>query len=382
MNLLFITEIAPFPTNGGEKLRCYGLLKLLSGLNLNVHAIVGKSDIDCSTDHDMDVIKFYPFDFTIIKSASRITRYYRLFSRNKEFITLISSILQQNKIDVAYIDYLYYGQYIDFFRKKNIPVIYGTHNAQAVLINQRPAVSFKNRISKYIDYLVNRFHESHYFRKADALIVVSDNDKEYHADFVSREKIYVIPNFLVETEYRSLSVKKENYVLMTANFYAFQNSFGLEWFIKEVWDAELWNKTRLILLGRGSQETFSKVKEKYDAPNVTVTGEVSDLKPYISKALVSIVPLLHGSGSRLKCLESMALKTQLLSTSKGAEGIDHDNSIVMADTPGDFKNELLKLIETKSDHTEKAYQAFMNKYSLEPNKRIFEDIIRNIVKTR
>jgi hypothetical protein len=282
----------------------------------------------------------------------------------------------------VYIDYLYYGQYIDFFRKKGIPVIYGTHNAQAVLINQRPAVSFRNRITKYVDYSVNRFHESHYFRKADALIVVSDHDKEYHADFVNRKKIYVIPNFLVEKEYLSLSAKKENYVLMTANFYAFQNTIGLEWFIKEVWDAELWNKTRLLLLGRGSQETLSKMKEKYDAPNVTAIGEVADLKPYISKALVSIVPLLHGSGSRLKCLESMALKTQLLSTTKGAEGIDHDNSIILADTSGDFKKELLKLIETKTDQTDKAYQAFMHQYSLEPNKVIFAQIVGHVVKTR
>lgn len=74
----------------------------------------------------------------------------------------------------------------------------------------------------------------------------------------------------------------------------------------------------------------------------------------------------------------MALKTQLLSTSKGAEGIDHNNSILIADSPADFKRELVKFLENKRDLAEKAYEAFMDKYSLKPNLIIFKTIIHDI----
>jgi hypothetical protein len=52
-NLLFLTEIDPFPPNGGEKLRSYGLLKLMSVLNLTLHAITGKTDTEGSGDKDL-----------------------------------------------------------------------------------------------------------------------------------------------------------------------------------------------------------------------------------------------------------------------------------------------------------------------------------------
>jgi polysaccharide biosynthesis protein PslH len=379
MNILFLTEISPFPPNGGEKLRSYGLLKLLSEPKMQVHAITGSSPDKTADSAGFNNVKFYTFDFDRIKSDKRITGYARLFYCNKELVDLINRILQQNRIDVAIIDYLFYGQYIRLFRTKGIPVIYGTHNAQARLIIQRPAQTFRTRITRFTDYLISRIHEYLYFRMADALIVVSENDKEYHAGFVNRNKITLIPNFLIESEYGSFAGKKENYVLMTANFNAHQNFYGLEWFVDKVWDKELWDRTQLILVGVGSDWAYSRLKETHDLKNIQAIGAVDDLKPFISKAMVSIVPLLHGSGSRLKCLESMALKTQLVSTAKGAEGIDHHNSIIIADTPGHFRAAILNIMNTKTDYTEIAYQAFLKSYSLMPNKKIISDLISKLL---
>jgi hypothetical protein len=382
MNILFLTEIAPFPTNGGEKLRSYGLLKLMSELNITVHAIIGDSGSTKTGENNLRGIQFYPFDFSKNKGKSRTKKYYHLFTPDKELILLINKILKNGNIDLAFIDYFFYGQYIDFFRNRNIPVIYGTHNAQAELIYQRPAVSFRNRITMRFDYWVNRLHESYYFRKAEALIVVSDKDKAYHAGFVNSKKIFVIPNFLVESEYLVSTAEKENYILMTANFRAYQNTAGLEWFVKEVWDEEIWSKTQLLLLGINSKEILSVLSNKYTVSNIKALGEIDDLKPFISRARLSIVPLLHGSGSRLKCLESMALKTQLLATSKGAEGIIHDDSILIADSPGEFKNKLLQVLISKANFTDKAYMAFLSRYSLPPNELIFTDIIRRITSNK
>ena len=352
---------------------------------ITVHAITGNSPENHADANDFKGFRFYPYEFLyeyeFYKAPSRIQWYLRLFKQEKKLLALINSILDQNQIDVAFIDYLFYGQYIDVFRKRNIPVIYGTHNAQAELLYLTPVVTLRERRSRFIQYIINKLHEFTFFRKADALIVVSENDKKYHQTFVRKKKIVIIPNFLDESAYAGTTVKKENYILMTANFSAFQNSCGLEWFIREVWDKALWDRTELLIVGTYSTEAFDNLKGKYNLTNIRAVGQVEDLKPYISKALVSIVPLLHGSGSRLKCLESMALKTQLISTTKGAEGIHHNHSIILADSPGDFKSALLNAIEGKIDTTEKAYQAFMEKYSLQPNKAIFTDIIHHICKT-
>jgi len=74
------------------------------------------------------------------------------------------------------------------------------------------------------------------------------------------------------------------------------------------------------------------------------------------------------------------LRTQLLSTSKGAEGIEHEGSIAIADTPEGFAERLAEILEDKMDTTEKAYNVFMNIYSSKPNRAIFKSIIEQVTK--
>lgn len=381
MTVLFITEVVPFPVNSGERIRTYGLLKLMSELDLKVLAVVGNSKTGTDVLNEVNGVEYYPYDFFNDQHIKRAGNFINLM-KDKNFIKFISGILTRHKVDFVFIDFSYRGQYIEFFKRKGLPVIYGTHNAQATIIKQKPANGIRGKISRRFHFLVNRIHEIKYFRKADALIVVSKNDYDYHASFINKNKIYIIPNFLIESEYNKLQVPKEDNIIMTANFKAYQNVFGLEWFIREVWDDELSGTLTLHLVGRDSKEVHEKLSKTYPMKNVIAIGEVQDIKPYLAEARASIVPLLHGSGSRLKCLESMALKTLLISTSKGAEGIEHDNSIITADSPSEFKNALLNLTNYDSVMSEKAYKIFIDKYSMEPNKEIFERIVNDICKKK
>jgi polysaccharide biosynthesis protein PslH len=54
---------------------------------------------------------------------------------------------------------------------------------------------------------------------------------------------------------------------------------------------------------------------------ITVTGEVDDIRPYLATARVMVTPLLQGSGTRLKILEAFAAGCPVVSTTKGVEGL-------------------------------------------------------------
>lgn len=108
---------------------------------------------------------------------------------------------------------------------------------------------------------------------------------------------------------------------------------------------------------------------------------VENIQPYISKAKVSLIPLLHGSGTRLKCLESMALKTLIVGTNKGIEGISHENNILVADRADEFQKALLDILKNKIDivdKTENAYRLFLEHYSLRAAKQIMTAIFEDI----
>jgi glycosyltransferase involved in cell wall biosynthesis len=80
---------------------------------------------------------------------------------------------------------------------------------------------------------------------------------------------------------------------------------------------------------------------------VRFTGYVDDVKRLVAESCVCIVPLRIGGGTRLKILESMALGTPVVSTSKGAEGLEvtHEEDILIADTPQDFARQTMRLLD-------------------------------------
>jgi glycosyltransferase involved in cell wall biosynthesis len=75
----------------------------------------------------------------------------------------------------------------------------------------------------------------------------------------------------------------------------------------------------------------------------TFTGRLPDVKDAVSGSTVTVVPLLSGSGTRLKVLESMALGTPVVSTTKGAEGLDLEPGVhlLTADSAADFADRVL-----------------------------------------
>ncbi len=380
-NILYITEESPFPPYGGGRIRRYGILKALSASGYRIHAIVGnkfKIDFD---HYKIKNVSFYEYNYKSGKS-SIIPRYFKIFHKNKKLMRLIKKVMTDYTIDIAFLDCYFIGQYISFFKKGNIPVILGTENAQSRLNLMRPARSLLKKIEKYTNYILQAFHERLFFNKADAVIVVSDNDLQFHKKFVNENKLYIVPNFLDFSIYTPRE-EKDNYIIMTGSFRAYQNKAGLTWFLEKVWDDDLSELTKFIAAGYYSRELLAEIKRKNsNLTNVEALGEVEDITPYISRARIAVVPLLHGSGSRIKILEAMALKTPVISTTKGAEGIEHEDSIIISNSAGDFKKEILNVIK-RSDpdyykaKVEGAYQIALKKYSFAVNRIKMEKILNN-----
>ena len=98
------------------------------------------------------------------------------------------------------------------------------------------------------------------------------------------------------------------------------------------------------------QYPSERLKRYGNRPGVVVTGRVDDVKPYIARAVVYVVPLRIGGGTRLKILEALAMGKAVVSTSVGAEGLNltAGDEIVIADEPTMFANAVVQLMEDRS----------------------------------
>lgn len=374
MNILFFTYVSPFPQTGGERLRSYYLLKVLADLGHRVFAVIRNVEQVDLLDHHIEGVEFFTHEEETLGMADRLTGRYH-FQPAASVLKLFEKISGNRKIDLAFLDYGYVGQYISYFRKQNIPVILGTHNAQALHTQQAPAPGLMKKLRRSQLVAMEKRHERKYFNQAGAVLVVSEMDKAYHRSFIDPAKLFVLPNFLDEKEYELDIVRDPNVLVMTANFSMFMNYEGLKWFVENVWSDEIAARFQLLLVGKYSKETLRKLKGSDEWNNIKAVGSVADVKPFIGMASGVIIPLLHGSGTRLKCLEAMALKTPVISTAKGVEGVRSDNFII-ANTAESFKKALLTFNgKGQGQLGTLLREDFMQEYSSTVNRKRMEEII-------
>jgi len=175
---------------------------------------------------------------------------------------------------------------------------------------------------------------------ASAVVVCSDVDSKR----LGAGNVVVIPNgYPSPGQVTSLSAQTHKLV-MVGRFTYEPNLVGATWFIKAV----------LPHLRRRSPQVEIRLIGRFDdrlvaaaaGEGVTIVGEVDDVDLELRDARGVIVPLLSGSGTRIKILEALAYGVPLVTTTIGCEGIDviPDRHALVCDDPLDFAEACERLL--------------------------------------
>jgi glycosyltransferase involved in cell wall biosynthesis len=103
---------------------------------------------------------------------------------------------------------------------------------------------------------------------------------------------------------------------------------------------------RLYIVGK---DPGSEFKEFQRNPLITVTGTVDDIRPFLWRATVSVVPLLYGAGIQNKILEAMATHTPVVTTTRALSALHAQagKDLLVADDPDAFAQAVLSLIQDR-----------------------------------
>jgi glycosyltransferase involved in cell wall biosynthesis len=106
---------------------------------------------------------------------------------------------------------------------------------------------------------------------------------------------------------------------------------------------------RAVIVGRNPPVAIAEKISKRGL-DVTLTGFVSDIRPYVAQANVYVIPLFVGSGTRIKAYEAMAMGRPVVSTTIGMEGLEVINreNFLQADTAAEFAQCILMLLQNSS----------------------------------
>jgi len=168
----------------------------------------------------------------------------------------------------------------------------------------------------------------------------------YHVD---EEKVKVVPNCADPTFFED--VVPHNFgrpaVLFLGSFDHLPNLQGASILLRSIVPIvrEQVNDALFILVGKNPPQWL--VDQSMDG--VLFTGEVEDIRPLVLGANVTIAPIFSGSGTRQKIVDYMALGKAIVSTTKGAEGIDLEDGIhfLRRDDLNGFSEAIVQLLRDK-----------------------------------
>lgn len=361
--ILYASYVSPFPTYSGERIRALNLISALVSLGYAVEAIVGNYDgVDLGAN-DRPGVRFHqiPFAWPRLRQAANL-----YFRPDPAFVAQVRALHAQSPLAAIVLDYGFIGAQIAPLSQLGIPIVLGTHNLESALTGQVVKGSLGGKAAVRLRQGIEYAHERLFFRRADAVLCVSEEDRRAYARFLQPERLHLVPNFVdIPDLYRDIARKTR--IIMTGSFDNFQNLEGLRWFVNEVWDESLRARTQLCVAGKLSDRAAA---EFADVPGIAGLGVRPDLLWELARSRAAIVPLWHGGGTRLKCIEAMAARTPVVTTSKGCEGIAHAGAFRVADDAASFRAALVRVLDDPAGAAQSAAQArriFDDEYSLHAN---------------
>lgn len=248
----------------------------------------------------------------------------------------------------------------------NIPTakILSWHDLHSVIERRKyHAAKGTERVEAWIEWLRTVRYENKVARQVDKSIVMSNTDATRLHQLYPYADISVVPNGVDGAYFHNpLPDKTDSATLVfTGSMDYDPNVQGILFFCQQVLPLiqQEYPDVRLFIVGKRPKVVVKQLADKHP-DTVIVTGTVNDVRPYLRRATISVVPLLNGSGTRLKILEAMAMQKAVVSTSVGCEGLEvtHGQDILIADTPNAFAKATLWLLRDSTVRQRIASQSY------------------------
>jgi glycosyltransferase involved in cell wall biosynthesis len=323
----------------------------LFSINTNKHRI----DVDDIYDPVFDGIKFHSFSldtevnvwgalFNIFSNESyNVSRYF-----DDDAAKLLEEILKETEFDIIQFEGLFVVPYLDVVKENSkAKVVYRAHNIEFDVWERIARTEKFTPRRRYLQFLARRLkvYETEQMNRFHQVFAISEQDRQSILRFGCETALDVFPVALDFEKYVTDPSKTSFPTLFHLGAMDWRpNKEGLEWFLDEIWpDIEkLSSELRFYIAGKNMPREFFE----YDSENLVVEGEIFDAVEFINSKAIMIVPLLSGSGMRVKIIEGMAMSKCIIATSMAAEGIkcEHGKDILIANTADEFYRSILQCI--------------------------------------
>ncbi len=334
MKILMLTSYLPYPPVSGGQVRSYNLIKNLAKKHkITLFALI-KDDEE--RKHAKELEKFCqkvrifhrparPWEpMNIFKTGLSFYPFLVVRNFSKEEKEALKKELRTKKYDLIHAENFYVMPHIP---KTSIPILLTEqtifYQVFRHFVKSLPWYLFILKLVLMIDVWKLKYWESFYWRKADFLAAVSNDDVAHIRALAPGKKVYIVPNgvdFKLFGQRKHSKNKQPTVLFGVADFHWMQNKEGAKILLNKVWplikkkvkNAKLW------VVGKIAPEALASYSEEKDV----LIQEIDDSREAYQKAWILVAPMRSGGGSRTKLFEAMASGLPIVTTSEGIEGIE------------------------------------------------------------
>lgn len=364
IKILIINSVLPFPTTtGGDqaviniinglqyKCEVHFLFQLQAGADLNM----AKKNWSKVTLHSFTKTRTIPF------YLSRMAIHYahRFQQNNKkydylinpslyyvnDFITFIRHTIDLIKPDIVQTEF-YPNLELVYALPNSIKKVFVQHEIHYTINEQRRNNDSKWGSMQSLSLNKLKAEEITAMNQYDAVFTLTQADcDKLQADGV-QTKIYASPVGIESPQKRNPCSFQNHLIFVGAGTHS-PNIEGIMWFLDNVWDSitEKHPQIKLNVVGKWNKIQIRQL-QKYK--NVTFKGFVKSLKDEYNGA-IAIIPIIRGSGLRMKIIDAVNYGSPFISTTIGAFGMKFSDGkdCYIADRPTEFASKLLDMINNE-----------------------------------
>lgn len=357
MNILYLAHRIPYPPNKGEKIRTFHQL-----LHLAKHHTV---HLVCLVDDPTDLEHVS----TLERYCASVVAVYR--SKTSTLCLAARTLLTRQPLSVA----AFYRQALarEIARKlhtETFDVIFVSSAAMAEYVLE---VSTLPRVIDFIDVDSEKWrqyaqyhamplawlyrlearrlaaYEAHIAHVFNDVVLISQEEKRLFQQRICDRPIAVISNGVDLNYFVPKSAEVAHHrrptLVFTGVMDYFPNVDAVQYFCSDIFPLvraavpDCW----FFIVGRNPTRHVQALSKH---PNVTVTGSVLDVRPYLAQAAIAVAPFRIARGVQNKVLEAMATGLPVVGTSQSFEGLaaTEEDGIRIADDPQRFATELIALL--------------------------------------
>lgn len=401
MKSLILFNKSPFPATDGGTMAAYSLAE----------AVMASSDFTVlvpfsTSKHRVDDTLIPPYwkSKTILEPVEADTRikpvrmlksmadgssYHMQRVRDSETRNKVLHIIQKHRPDVIVLDGLFGLAYAEIIKSAyDIPLLYRSHNVEHKIWEELAAQE-KNPIKRgTLSILAGRLKSEEWdmLRYADGVFFISDRDAAYFQEMGFRKPVEVLfPSFGDSFFQRQFSIPPVIETLRLFHLGAMDwapNVEAVDYFLAKILPtlrSEFGSRVQFHAAGRHMPTHLLKVK----ADGFSCSGAVPDFMDFASGFHAMAVPLLSGSGIRMKIAEAMVSGIPVIASEPAMRGIPARNKkeFLLADKPKDWIKVVGYLLDGQTDLADlatharkKASTLFSAQASEETVRRLFDRV--------